>query len=228
MRSSRRSMPRPAGTCAVYAEQVLGALRQPGPCLHDGQGRRRRLAEAPRAAGADGASASGCRGAHRAVRAGARRLGHLHGGPAVGVLRHRRRGPGPPELVAARGRLDLSRRARLPPCWTCRGSSRASRRRKRLPRRSPRAGPAVLAEVTSEPCSGVHSTPGQRHAQRLMGESGEHDQHAPRDLAARPGRRHRVGDAGAAPRRRAGARRSSVRRGDAAHARRAGRRALLR
>ena len=135
----------PGWNLAAYVRAGLGALRQPGPWLHDGQDRRGRIPEAPRAAGADGASAPGRRSARRAVRAGRRRLGRLHGRPTVGVLRHRRRGPGPAEPVAARGRLDLSRGC------DCRlaGPAGVSRgpiaRRARFPRRSSRAGQAVLA-----------------------------------------------------------------------------------
>ena len=48
-------------------------------------------------------AAPGRRSARRAVRAGPRRLGRLHGGPTVSILRHRRRGPGPGGPAAARG-----------------------------------------------------------------------------------------------------------------------------
>ena len=173
-------------------------------------------------------SAPGRRTARRAVRAGPRCLGRLHGRPTVGFLRHRGRGPCSADLVAARDRLDLSGGCdcRLAgPAGVSRGPF-ACRARVSAAKFSSRPGGA--GEVTSEPCSEVHAAPRLQRTKRLTREPGEQNKHAPRHLAARPRRRHRVGDAGAAPRRRAGAGGAPVRRGDAAHARRAGRRALLR
>ena len=179
---------RPDGTCALRRRGAR-PLRQPGAAVHHGQGRRRRLAEAARAADADGPSTARQPAVPPPVRAGAGGVGrNCASVPAPRV----RSSPTPHSPADRRG--DMRRRAARPragrggrgarsrcPGFLRRGSTARSQRSSS----SRRGGCGATASTTCSRARHPHSPHSTRKEHR------ERHHHAAERPPGDPRRRHR-------------------------------------